>query len=469
MDKAFFKIEKNTILHLFQIAPYPLKVMVASINGLKLNYWRNHRREKLLRSIEEKDGWSASQIADWQQQSLEQMLRHAAKTVPYYRNWWENHSGMDPADFMNWPILEKSVVKANPDAFISDLYRNAKLYQINTSGTSGSPMSYRFDREALSLWYAMYEHRIKRWNGVSGRDRWANIGGQLICAAEQSKPPFWVWNVAMKQLYLSSYHITASNIRSYLQAIKKHRITYLLGYVSSIYNIAKEGLEQGLVFPQLKLVITNAEPLFDHQRELISEAFSCPVIQTYSGCEYAFGGNEDLTQTMYLWPEAGIMEVVDENGRPLPPGKTGNFIVTGLVNKAMPLIRYRIGDSGALAPPNQKNSRNFSSLLEITGRNDDLVYTVDGKLVGRLDPVFKGNFNIKEAQIIQERLDFIRVLVAPLPSYTREEGDEIVRRLQERVGTQTAVHIELTEAIPRSSNGKFNAVVSKIKHRNTHA
>ncbi len=417
----------------------------------------------------QRDTWEFSQWEEWQASRLADFLHHAVKNVPYYRKLWDGIYSKNPKashlKLSDWPILEKSEIRNSPQAFIADNYRSKKLYNIHTSGTSGTPMSFWFDREALSLWYAMYEHRIKKWNGVSDKDRWANIGGQLICPISQNKPPFWVWNAAMRQLYLSSYHITPQNTAHYARALLSHKVKYLLGYVSSIYNIARESIAQNLELPKLKVVITNAEPLLDHQREVISTAFGCPVVQTYSGCEFAFGGNEDLTGSMYLWPEAGVLEVVDANDQVLLRGQVGNFVATGLVNKAMPLVRYRVGDSGALKgeTPGDNGKRPFLELQEVTGRNDDLIYTSDGRMVGRLDPVFKADYHIREAQIIQEDLQHINILVVPFDGFTESEAVDIRQRLLDRVGATMNVDIQQVESIPRSSNGKFKAVISKVK------
>ena len=176
-----------------------------------------------------------------------------------------------------------------------------------------------------------------------------------------------------------------------------------MGYTSSIYNLAKLAIEQGQELPALKLIITNAEPLYTHQRELLSEAFQCPVVQTYSGCEYAFGGSEDLRQKMWLWPESGLLEVLTADDAIKEHG-TGEFLATGLVNRAMPLIRYRVGDTGEIARPQEiPQGANKLFLKRIEGRTDDLIKTPDGKLIGRLDPVFKAGFKIREAQIVQEK------------------------------------------------------------------
>ncbi len=212
-------------------------------------------------------------------------------------------------------------------------------------------MTYYIDRDSYSHWYALYDLRIRQWNGVSEKDRWANIGGQLVVPQSSVRPPFWVWNAAMRQLYMSSYHLKTELIHQYVDALNKYKIKYLLGYVSSLYNLAYLAKEVGVRLPALKLVITNAEPLLAHQRIFTQEAYQCPVIQTYSGNEFAFGGNEALDGNLYLWPEAGIIEAVDEENNFVSPYTGGELVATGLINRAMPLIRFKIGDSIKLQEP----------------------------------------------------------------------------------------------------------------------
>lgn len=449
------------IVKLYQRLPFPVKNFIAGINGLKLNYWRKKDRKKIVAELIKRESWTPAEYKEWQNKALRDMLQHARTNVPYYRQYWDNNPAIDFLDLNNWPILEKQTVRNNPQLFIAETHKKKKLFKINTSGTTGKPMTFLFDRDALSLWYAMYQRRLREWNGVNENDRCATIAGQLICPIEQNKPPYWVYNKPMHQIYLSSYHITKDTVKDYIKAITDFGTEYMMGYVSSIYNIAGEGLKQNIKMPKLKLVVTNAEPLLEHQKEVISKAFSCPVLQSYSGCEFAFGGCEDLSGRIYLWPEAGIMEVQDAEGNINKYGK-GEFIITGLVSRVMPLIRYRVGDTGEVKPADA-SGRNVDYVSEVTGRTDDLIVTPEGKLVGRLDPVFKGDFKIKEAQIIQEDITNIKVLVVPDEGYSEYEENEILQRLRDRVGSLAQLRVELTDRIPRGANGKFKAVVSLVK------
>jgi phenylacetate-CoA ligase len=98
---------------------------------------------------------------------------------------------------------------------------------------------------------ALLELRVRRWNGQSLHSRWANIGGQLVTAFGQKKPPFWVWNAGMRQLYLSSYHLSPAHIREYLAALRHHRVDYVFGYASSLYSLARLALEAGINVPKV--------------------------------------------------------------------------------------------------------------------------------------------------------------------------------------------------------------------------
>lgn len=453
------------MLTLYYRLPYFLKCFVATLRGYVLKSNRNLNRSKYLKEINERDTWSKYQIKEYQQVLIKEMLAYCIKYVPYYRDYNKlrsKNSNWDPLILSNWPILEKDLIRKDPDRFLSDQYNKKTLVNIPTSGTSGKPMSFWFSKEALSYWYALYEYRIKMWNGVSDKDNWANFGGQLVCEIGRTKPPYWVKNYAMNQLYLSSYNIRPDTIKDYANALIDYKVKYVLGYVSSIFSIANESLKQKISLPQLKVVITNAEPLLEGQREIISKAFKCKVIQTYSGCEFSFSGNEDLNQDMFIWPEAGKLEVTSETGVISNYGK-GELIVTGLINRAMPLIRYRVGDSVEIIEADRINLP-YDRFGQIFGRTDDLLISNNGDLVGRLDPVFKFDLKIKEAQIIQEDYGLFTVNVVPDIGYSSKDVNAISERLKERVGKNAIVNVLTLETIPRGANGKFKSVISKVKH-----
>jgi phenylacetate-CoA ligase len=335
------------------------------------------------------------------------------------------------------------------------------MFHEHTSGTSGKPLDLWWSRETVRGWFAIFEARCRAWHGVSRHDRWAILGGQLVAPVARRRPPFWVWNAALNQLYLSSYHLAPDLIPYYLDAIRAHRVRYLWGYPSALYELAQGALRDRRRDLKMAVALTNAEPVFDYQRQAVADAFQCPVRETYGMAEIVAAGSECPSGRLHLWPEVGLVELGDDAVGGEVTG--GDLIGTGLLNADMPLIRYRVGDCGRLTDGSARCQcgRALPTLASIEGRVDEVLYTPDGRRVGRLDPVFKANLPIREAQIIQEALDRIRVRYVPAADFNPEAARSIADLIRARLG-DVEVILESADLIPRTSNGKFRAVICDL-------
>lgn len=453
-------------LDLYWNLPYPVKVIAASLHG-----WLFQRRrygpdtERLVEEAIDRERWSLERWRLYQEDKLARLLHRAATKVPYYRDQWARlkKAGIKRQLEMleHWPILEKDDLRSNPRAFLADDSPVHKLYRTNTSGTTGKSITLWWSLEMTRRWYALFEARWRRWHGVSIHNRWAILGGRLITPVSANKPPFWVWNAPMHQLYMSAYHLSPRLVPYYCDALRQHRIEYLWGYTSALVALAHEVLRLDRRDLAMKVVLTNAEPLMQTQREVLEQAFQCPVRETYGMAEAVTGAGECDCGSMHFWPESGVLEAF-RGDEPLRAGEVGDLVATGLINEDMPLIRYRVGDRGSV-PVDKPCScgRSLPILPPVEGRCDDVLRTRDGRLIGRLDPVFKENLAVREAQIVQETLDRIRVRFVPAEGYTDLMGDSIRRNLLDRMGDVDVV-LEMVDAIPRSANGKFKAVISML-------
>jgi phenylacetate-CoA ligase len=160
-------------------------------------------------------------------------------------------------------------------------------------------------------------------------------------------------------------------------------------------------------------------------------------------------------------PEYGILEILDEAGRPAPPGVPGEIVCTSFSNDAFPLLRYRIGDVAAFAAGGCACGRAFPVLEQLCGRLDELIVTPDGRRVGRLDPVFKGRRGIREAQIVQEGPREIAVRLVPGSGYRDADGEAVAAELAARLGPEMRVSIQPVASIERTASGKFRAVINR--------
>ncbi|MGH7821578.1 MAG: phenylacetate--CoA ligase family protein, partial [Candidatus Binatia bacterium] len=331
-----------TALKLYHRLPPWLGSVAASLWGYRLRRVRyGADTERLVEEALERDRWSEDQWRRWREPRLGEILRRAATAVPYYRR--RRPEGDEAVhELEQWPVLDKEAVRAEPRTFLADQSSPDRMIHDSTSGTTGTSLDLWFRPETVRRWYALFEARCRRWYGVSRHDRWGIIGGQLIVPVRRRRPPFWVWNAGLNQLYLSAYHLSPELIAHYLAAIRRYRVRYLLGYTSALHALAAEILHRRGAKLDLAVVVTNAEPLYEHQREAMAAAFGCPVRETYGMAELVAAASECESGSLHLWPEVGVLEVL-EAGRPVPPGSVGEFVCTGLLNEDMPLIRYRVG------------------------------------------------------------------------------------------------------------------------------
>jgi phenylacetate-CoA ligase len=460
------KYRTMKLIDLYHYLPPMGRNAIASLRGYQLGSLRYGKQtNRWVKEALERDHWPYEKWRVWQEEQLSRVLCLAESKVPHYQTQRSQSGGRSLRSIADWPVVKKKSLRANPKAFLVEGCERTRLWCEHTSGTTGTPLSLWQDRESIQRWYALAEARWHEWYGVTRHDRWAILGGQLICPVSQKQPPFWVWNSGLNQLYLSCYHLRDNNCASYLKAIRDKGVIYLLGYASALSTLARMALEQGLMLPPLKVIISNAEPLYAHQREMISRAFKCPVRDTYGMSEAVCAASECEQGRMHLWPEVGLAEVLaDRSDEAVPYGSVGRLVCTGFLNKTMPLIRYETGDRVCLAAPTDRCAcgRSLPMLISVEGRCDDEILTSEGKHIGRLDPVFKNELPIQEAQIIQESVDYLRVLVVPGLGFSNDHERVLLRALAERVGPMT-IRIERVPGIPRSANGKYKAVISKVE------
>lgn len=453
---------------LYYQLPPSLRSVVASFYGLSLRSWRYGKEtEVLVAEALERDKWSPQRWRIWQEERLARVLYRAASKVPYYRNQWtERRRKGDQSSverIEKWPLLDKEAVRRNPQAFVAEDCNLKKMFLDHTGGTTGTPLKLYSTKKTLRAWHAIFEARARRWNGLSRHERWATLGGQAIVRGDAKRPPYWVWNAPMRHLYLSANHISPANTPYYLNALMRYRVRHIIGYSSSLSVLAREALKLGAPRPSIRAIITMAEPLNRQQRDIIMTAFGCDIRETYGMSELVAMATECEAGTLHLWPEVGWLETFsDYEERPSAAGSTGRLIATSLMNTDMPLVRYVVGDRGKLDGENSycECGRQLPAILGIEGRTNDLLLTKDGREVYWLNPIFYG-LPVVEAQIIQERLDKVRVLYVPGLTFANNCEDVISNRLKTRMG-DIHVTLERVISIPRGPNGKFRAVICNL-------
>lgn len=405
--------------------------------------------------------WSLDYIEQYKTNRLQHVIRTAIEYVPYYRekfrdlNW---KSIREEADLVNLPLLEKQSIRQRERNFVSEKLDIKSLWVEKTSGSTGTALKIYWPMEMVSQWWAIVEVMIRGVAGVSQEMPRAMMGGRSIVKGNTDHPPYWRYNRRWSQLYLSSYHVSRKTARDYLAAFRKYGSQWLTGYGSSIAALADSALEEGLESYPLKAVIVSGDTLLPGMRQSIEKFFQCKCYDQYGQCEGVAMAMECSYGNMHTIPTVGVIEILREDGSPCRPGEVGEIVATGLLNDAMPLIRYRIGDYGALSEKKDCPCGNPNPIItSLEGRVDDYLLMANGKKVGRL-AAFRRSPSIHSAQLVQDNPDHAYLLVRPGEGYLQLHATAIRNDIIERIGEFKIDIVEVRE-IPKTPQGKTKLIV----------
>lgn len=417
-----------------------------------------------------KEKYSVESWKYYQETKLKELLLHSFDNVPFYKNKYMklNFSNdfflnFEINDLKKLPILEKEDLRFYGKTDLMSLNFDRKGEYFASSGSTGTPTSIYFSVKMHQIWSAIFEARIRNWAGVNLKTPRGMIGGRRVVVDSKSKGPFYRYNFAEKQTYFSAYHISLNSVSDYINGMKRHSVEYMTGYAMGNYFLAKFIEESGLKVPKLKAVITSSEKLTPEMRATFERVFGCKTYDSYSGVEACGLISECEYGKLHISPDVGILEIIKPNGEYALPGETGELICTGLLNFDQPLIRYRIGDVVRLSKNQNCNcGRNMTIIDEIIGRHEDTVVGADGRLMVRFHGVFIDLPNVIEGQIIQEEIDVFQINIVSTSELTNDILATIKSRMTSQLG-EVQVFISRVDSIPRNNNGKFKAVISKVK------
>jgi len=453
---------------LYSVAPGWLQNLMVAGYGWT---WRRRRYgtvfHRELPLIIERESWDKGRFEEFQSEQLVRMVAWAFSQTPHYHSVFLR-MGIHPAeirslaDLRRLPLLARETLRTGGEDLIVRSIPRRRMHHYRTSGSSNAPLTIAYGPGTHAHWMAYYEARCRRWAGVAWTDSRSTIGGRLVVPKKRVKPPFWKYNAFERQLYLSAFHISPRNIRSYGEALRSHAPRYHSGYAAATYFMASLLEEIGDPGFEMKAVITSSESLTAPMRERLSRVFHAPVFDTYSAVETCCLASECECGRMHVSPDLGIVELLDENEKPVPPGQTGEIVATGLLNWAQPLLRYHTGDLAAWSGEACPCGRAMPVLTGIEGRLEDAVFAPDGSIMLRFHGVFYGVDHVREAQVIQEELDRFLIRVAAAPGFGEEQRRKITENIRARVGA-VKVEFETVESLERTARGKVKAVISKLK------
>ena len=417
--------------------------------------------------------WNASPEAvdRYQRDRLKSLLAHAHATVPYYAEVLEETGVVTDGTvhlerYEALPLLTKETIRESGDRLVST-EPGTDPYTNTSGGTTGEPVRIVQDDEywawnvANKLFYQelagkpLGGREVKLW----GSERDVLEGRESLAAR--------AINVLYNRTLLNSFRMGPEEMRAYVETINDVRPHTIWAYVESIHQLATFVERTGLDVYSPNGIVTTAGTLHEPVRETIETVFDTTVYNQYGSREVGDMACECSAQDgLHVFSHTHYIEIVDDDGYPVPPGKSGHIVVTNLVNRSMPLLRYRIGDVGVAASGRCDCGRPFLRLESVTGRVTDHFVSVEDELVHGeyfTHLLFEKPW-VRKFQVRQETRESVVIRIVPngTDAVPSEEFDELVEGVHAVMGESVDVEVDLVESIPAQHSGKFRYTISDV-------
>jgi len=445
-------------------APAPARHLLTSARGWVLSRIRySSETFDILKKIRAQESWTAPQIAGHQLAALRGILEHARRTVPYYADY--PPVSLDSlVDLRRFPVLARETVRQHQHRLLSRDIPPRRRIRAGTTGTTGANLQVAYSEElARENWAFLL--RQWAWAGIEPRHPRITLFGARIVPSRRLAPPYWTHNLSERQTLMSIFHLSEKTAPDYLDFLRRQKGKVLEGFPSVLGLLADFAVHRGDELP-MRAVFSAGEPLFPAVRSKIEEVFQTRVFDSYGMTEYCGLIQECECGQMHLAPEYGYLEILDDQDQPVAPGEEGHFVWTGFLNRAMPLMRYKIGDRGRWQTgPGCPCGRAFPRVVPTITRESDILRASDGRLFSprALNQLLKRSSSLRSCQFIHDRRE--RVVVRAVASNGRaaEEMMQIRAELQSLLGPDMKVIAELAPAPVARPGGKIPLILNLVQ------
>lgn len=455
---------------LYDLAPNGAQTVALNALGL----WQRRRwaaAGRLAESLSITERWSREQQRAYVDRRLRVVLLHAVEFVPRYRAFrrLERHLEDPSSDVFallaEFPFVTRADVAERPTEYLSQAFRPNGLRVNATSGTTGSP---------LHIWVEPAVERVNDglirrrdlWAGYRRGDWIARLVGDPVVPLERSVGAPYRVSVTDRRVYLSTYHLSRETAPEFAQVLSRRRPSFLMGYPSALEALSRwADVDLGEWRP--KAVLFSSEPMLDHQREVIQSFVNAPLRGFYGSAERVVSAAQCEAGTYHLSLVDGYVEHQFDVSSPSSVSGAATPVTT-LLNRAMPLIRYELGDTlNCTGDATCPCGRTLPMLSPVLTKAEDVVETPSGRLISPsiLTWAFKDVPGLQRSQVVQRDATSLEVLVVV------DEGalPGVQALLRDRVGRlvfgEMFVAVTGVRRIALTANGKTRFVVNECCQR----
>ena len=438
-------------------------------------YWKYVKQWRVIeyyKKLKEHQWNTVEENRNLQRIKLFKLIKYVSQNIPYYNRIIKEYDVQFSEDTIfddikKFPILTKDIIRNNFDELYK--FRDNTYYRNTSGGSTGEPVIFYQDRNYLE-WEIATKILFNEWAGRKIGEPMVKLWGSLrdILKGGQGFKGY-----LKQKLYgvtiLNSFRMTEKGMYDYVQRINNIKPCLILAYASSIGEFTRFIQEHHLSIYSPKTVMTSASVLYPEIRTRIEKVFRTTVFNRYGSREVGdIACNCEKSYGLHLIPDVHYLEIVDDNGKEVEPGESGEIIITSLTNYTMPLIRYKIGDRGILSYKNCKCGHGLPFLEKVIGRTKGIFKNKFGTFIdsGLFNQLFFFRENIKQYQVIQEAIDYISINLVLIDKKKLKDMDKNFKEINQTIwkvmGNETKIKYNIVYEIKPSPSGKFMYTFSRI-------
>ncbi|MEE4299865.1 MAG: hypothetical protein V2J24_10530 [Pseudomonadales bacterium] len=415
----------------------------------------------LKQAVSESQYDSPDQILDQQLSQFRGLVADVLRINPLYR---ERFAGLDPdtlrtpEDFARLPMLQKEDLRERVDDLISEGHFRERMFHKRTGGSTGVPVHVWWDHPSHVFKRAIVR-RHDSWAGMRPGDKVAALWGDTEKAYPLKERIYKA--LCERTIYLDTLQMDDAYLAAFVERMRAFKPRMMMGHAHSLHFLTRFLVEKGIDDLRVEGIISTAETLVPAERAEIEGYFGKVLFDRY-GCEEVslIASECEAHDGLHTSAEGLYVEVV--GGDATTPGKV---VVTDLINRGMPIIRYEVGDLATLADGVCACGRGLPRLGRVFGRSTDILYAPDGRKISGvsiLDTFVIHIPGVKQAQIVQDRLDRVILRVVRAPGFGDASVQGIARTIADIFGERMQHDLEYVDAIEPTRRGKFQFTICEI-------
>ena len=423
------------------------------------------RVREYLKEYRRHDGMTEDELTAYQSSRLRDIVSLARHDTQHFGLSGESTRSdltSERPELAGIPFLTKEILRESPEVCIARSFRG-RVEKKTTSGSTGHPVTVRKDSDALARERAA-TWRSYAWAGVSVAAPQALLWGQPYSFAGRLRAT--ALDFLANRRRLSMFGVTDQSLANYYARMVRFEPEYIYGYVSAVVTFLEYVRARNWVLPKsVRCIITTSELLDPDTRRHIENLSGLPVFNEYGCGEVGSIAHDCEFGRLHVMSDNLVVECVPVQGA---PDGMGEFVVTDLHNRAMPLLRYRLGDLGRLSTRSCECGRPYPVIERIVGRAYDVVFDAAGRafhpeaVLYVFESLRRQGVTFPPFQAVQRvrgELEIVFQTDEDIPDCTK---NAVLAEFNELIGGGLSVSFGATRRLPRERSGKLRVVKSEL-------